>query len=84
MCNIVTEFYLYSIVYIYLINSRSDVTYSVRHHLRIADNIRDSYTAITEAARNGHSLCVDYLLGGGTIENKWRNIALLKSTEKDM
>ena len=34
MCNIVTEFYLYSIVYIYLINSRLDVTFSVRHHLR--------------------------------------------------
>ena len=36
MCNIVTElvteFYLYSIVYIYLINSRLDVTFSVRHH----------------------------------------------------
>ena len=32
MCNIVTEFYLYSIVYIYLINSRLDVTPSVRHH----------------------------------------------------
>ena len=35
MCNIVTEFYLYSIVYIYLINSRLDVTLSVRHHFRI-------------------------------------------------
>ena len=39
MCNIVTElvteFYLYSIVYIYLINSRLDVTYSVRHHFRM-------------------------------------------------
>ena len=34
MCNIVTEFYLYSIVYIYLINSRLDVTISVRHHFR--------------------------------------------------
>ena len=34
MCDIVTEFYLYSIVYIYLINSRLDVTYSVRHHFR--------------------------------------------------
>ena len=34
MCNIVTEFYLYSIVYIYLINSRLDVTNSVRHHFR--------------------------------------------------
>ena len=32
MCNIVTEFYLYSIVYIYLINSRLDVTSSVHHH----------------------------------------------------
>ena len=39
MCNIVTEFYLYSIVYIYLINSRLDVTYSVRHHFRIANFI---------------------------------------------
>ena len=37
MCNIVTEFYLYSIVCIYLINStgRLDVTYSVRHHFRM-------------------------------------------------
>ena len=34
-CNIVTEFYLYSIVYIYLIKSRLDVTFSVRHHFRI-------------------------------------------------
>ena len=36
MCNIVTEFYLYSIVYIYLINSRLDVTHSVRHHFHTA------------------------------------------------
>ena len=36
MCNIVTEFYLYSIVYIYLINSRLNVTHSVRHHFRTA------------------------------------------------
>ena len=36
MCNIVTEFYLYSIVYIYLINSRLDVTPSVHHHFRTA------------------------------------------------
>ena len=35
MCNIVTEFYLYSIVYIYLINSRLDVTFSVRHHFHM-------------------------------------------------
>ena len=35
MCNIVTKFYLYSIVYIYLINSRLDVTTSVRHHFRM-------------------------------------------------
>ena len=36
MCNIVTElvteFYLYSIVYIYSINSRLDVAHSVHHH----------------------------------------------------
>ena len=32
VCNIVTELYLYSIVYIYLINSRLDVTTSVHHH----------------------------------------------------
>ena len=36
MCNIVTEFYLYSIVYIYLINSRLDVTNSVHHHFHTA------------------------------------------------
>ena len=40
MCNIVTEFYLYSIVYIYLINSRLDVTFSVRHHFRISNFIK--------------------------------------------
>ena len=43
MCNIVTElvteFYLYSIVYLYLINSRLDVTHSVRHHFRISNSI---------------------------------------------
>ena len=37
---LVTEFYLYSIVYIYLINSRLDVTFSVCHHFRIANFIR--------------------------------------------
>ena len=40
MCNIVTElvteFYLYIIVYIYLVNSRLDVTHSVHHHFRTA------------------------------------------------
>ena len=36
MCNIVTEFYLYSIVYIDLINSRLDVTFSVHHHFHTA------------------------------------------------
>ena len=46
MCNIVTElvteFYLYSIVYIYLINSRLDVTFSVRHHFRTINFISDN------------------------------------------
>ena len=36
MCNIVAEFYLYSTVYIYLINSRLDVTTSVCHHFHTA------------------------------------------------
>ena len=48
MCNIVTEFYLYSIVYIYLINSRLDVTSSV-HHFRTAtlsDNIRTQWSDV--------------------------------------
>ena len=35
MYNIVTEFHLYSIVYIYLINSRLDVTNSVCHHFHM-------------------------------------------------
>ena len=39
MCNIVTEFYLYSIVYIYLINSRLDVTHSVCHHFRTVQTL---------------------------------------------
>ena len=39
MCNIVTEFYLYSIVYIYLINSRLDVTHSVHHHFRTTQTL---------------------------------------------
>ena len=44
MCNIVTEFYLYSIVYIYLINSRLDVTHSVRHHFRTIQTLSNSTT----------------------------------------
>ena len=46
MCNIVTEFYLYSIVYIYLINSRLDVTHSVRHHFRTINFITDYNSCI--------------------------------------
>ena len=42
MCNIVTEFYLYSIVYIYLINGRLDVTTSVRHHFRTTRTLSDT------------------------------------------
>ena len=48
MCNIVTElvteFYLYSIVYIYLINSRLDVTHSVRHHFRTIQTLSSCTT----------------------------------------
>ena len=39
MCNIVTGFYLYSIVYIYLIDSRLDVTHSVHHHFRTTQTL---------------------------------------------
>ena len=55
MCNIVTEFYLYSIVYIYLINSRLDVTHSVCHHFctiqtlswcQTSDKSREEFTVI--------------------------------------
>ena len=55
MCNIVTEFYLYSIVYIYLINSRLDVTHSVHHHFhtiqtlswcQISGKSREEFTVI--------------------------------------
>ena len=42
MCNIVTEFYLYSIVYIYLINSRLDVTHSVHHHFHTIQTLSHS------------------------------------------
>ena len=45
MCNIVTEFYLYSIVYIYLINSRLDVTHSVQG--QIQDLIRGGPQIVT-------------------------------------
>ena len=51
MCNIVTEFYLYSIVYIYLINSRLDVTFSVHHHFRISNfitNLLRTLVALSE------------------------------------
>ena len=55
MCNIVTElvteFYLYSIVYIYLMNSRLDVTHSVRHHFC---TIQTLSTAIPE-----DTVCLD-------------------------
>ena len=51
MCNIVTElvteFYLYSIVYIYLINSRLDVTHSVRHHFRTTQTLSTTSLLVT-------------------------------------
>ena len=50
MCNIVTEFYLYSIVYIYVINSRLDVTHSVRHHFRTIQTLSGD----TENVENVH------------------------------
>ena len=56
MCNIVTElvaeFYLYSIVYIYLINSRLDVTHSVRHHFRTIQTLSAEYMNVFK--KNAH------------------------------
>ena len=54
MCNIVTEFYLYSIVYIYLINSRLDVTHSVRHHFRTIQTL-SWCQKVVRISRNGKS-----------------------------
>ena len=74
MCNIVTElvteFYLYSIVYIYLINSRLDVTHSVRHHFRtiqtlswcqISGKSREEFTVIE--LTHTHSISRGFLRG---------------------
>ena len=51
MCNIVTElvteFYLYSIAYIYSINSRLDVTHSVRHHFHTIQTLSVTVRRIT-------------------------------------
>ena len=52
MCNIVTEFYLYSIVYIYLINSRLDVTHSVRHHFRTIQTLSVPITGHIHRLKN--------------------------------
>ena len=70
MCNIVTEFYLYSIVYIYLISSRLDVTTSVRHHFRttatlswcqkvvgFSRNRRENLTVIELTHNNNNNKC---------------------------
>ena len=76
MCNIVTEFYLYSIVYIYLINSRLDVTPSVRHHFRTrtlswcqtsgknSGNRRENLTVIELTRKNNNNNNADKIQGG--------------------
>ena len=51
MCNIVTEFYLYSIVYIYLINSRLDVTHSVHHHLHTIQTLSETRNDVVVDAK---------------------------------
>ena len=66
MCNIVTEFYLYSVVYIYLINSRLDVTFSVRNHfctelyhgVRLV--VRFSFESFTVIRAHIHSIQEDF------------------------
>ena len=73
MCNIVTEFYLYSIVYIYLINSRLDVTNNVRHHFRTT-RILSQYTL--------HGMYMQVFcnvkLGGNTDDSLTENCIMLK------
>ena len=76
MCNIVTEFYLYSIVYIYLINSRLDVTNSARHHFRTAtlswcqrvvriSRNRENLTAIESTTTTTTTMTIDLILYHG-------------------
>ena len=86
ICNIVTEFYLYSIVYIYLINSRLDVTHSVHHHfhtiqtllwcqrvVRISRN-RENLTAIESTTTT--TMTIDLILYHGVrlVVNPGRNL----------
>ena len=61
MCNIVTEFYLYSIVYI---NSRLDVTFSVHHHFRISNFITDDTDNYAQGTNH------DYIGSFGRIPNE--------------
>ena len=58
MCNIVTEFYLYSIVYIYLINSRLDVTHSVRHHFRTIQTLSHTRQKMPMATFSQAYMCM--------------------------
>ena len=85
MCNIVTEFYLYSIVYIYLINSRLDVTHSVHHHFRTIQTLswcqrvvrisrnRENLTAIESTTT---TMTIDLILYHGVrlVVNPGRNL----------
>ena len=61
MCNIVTEFYLYSIVYIYLINSRLDVTHSVRHHFRTIQTLSIPTFFLTGISSPEENVTVRYI-----------------------
>ena len=86
MCNIVTEFYLYSIVYIYLINSRLDVTHSVCHHfctiqtlswcqrvVRISRN-RENLTAIEFTTTTTMTIDLKLYHGVRLVVNPGRNL----------
>ena len=69
MCNIVTEFYLYSIVYIYLINSRLDVTHSVRHHFRTIQTLSALTFAYTLQMFPGQKIMIWLIRFGGIWAN---------------
>ena len=97
MCNIVTEFYLYSIVYIYLINSRLDVTHSVHHHFRTTATLswcqrvvrisrnRENATTIESTTTTTMTYRSDTLswcqISGKNSRNRRENLTVIKLTQ---
>ena len=97
MCNIVKEFYLYSIVYIYLINSRLDVTFSVHHHFRTIQTLSwcqrvvgfsrnwENLTAIefTTTTTNRSDTLSWCQISGKNSRNRRENLTVIKLTHNN-